>query len=306
MAAPTVSVSQTLDAVLAALLPTFTVFGREEQARFRSYVTDRAGCADASDDEMLAGILSALGIDVVVLEGGADGRVLATHVAPREAGGETKAAGAGRAARKAGSEDKRFERKAKMLDRQFEKERRSADARKRFLEFQRTGLRAEVGAGDRVRVEAADFGRLGEQRRHVVTGVTWKRMSVWHRRQALAAYGGARDGDDAEYAAAVAAALAAADPTAAMRRIAAPEFDKATGCVVRLAPADTKKKKKKKSPKKTAPKEATVKPAPKKRAKAKKSDHSIFTQCRAMRDRQLAARSRSVQFTGDFIAPNNS
>lgn len=312
------SAQDMLDAVLAALLPTYTVFGATEQGFFRDFVAEKVGQPNAPPETLLRAVQQHLGIRVVVLDGG-DGRVLGVRPSPSpDAHAAEEAAAPGPMAPPGDAADRSFQRKVGMLNSRFEREQRSAESRRRFLEFQRTGLRSEIRTGGPGASVA--FGELPRRRRgDLMTGVPWARMSIWHRRQALTAYGPAKPGDDEAYARRVREALEAPDPTRALRGLAAPAFDAPTGRVLRLVPREggaSESETAAPRPERPAGDEPPKKrghaqkrkqrsaPKKKKKKRATNGCAHLLKQCREIRERQRASQERSVKFTGSFISTN--
>lgn len=306
-----------VDAILGALLPTYTAFGPDEQERFRTYCLDRVGGGRAGNDS-LAELLAFVRLDVVVLDS-RSGRIERTDTV-RAPSAPPPAAPAAKPDAKpdAGEVDGR----TRALNRRFAKERRKQESKSRLRAFLRTGIRADINKVEScARMSLDDVSALRDES---AAGMPWSQLSAWHRRRVLEAYlrgegEGGEGEDDPRYAREVAEALSGTDSTHALNRLAAPEYDHATGEVRRLVRASESEaaKKKRGRPKKprapAAADNSSAGKAAKKTRRTKKEAPAaaenggcafLLKQCRAVRRRQVEARARSVRFTGKFVSTN--
>ena len=196
--------------------------------------------------------------------------------------------------------------RTRALNRRFDKERRKQESKARLRAFLRTGIRSDInsvttsshvargGVGPARRVGGGDA-LVAAQR------VAPRRvLEAYLRREGDTSEPGCEgEGDDPLYVREVLDALSGADNTHALNLLAAPEYDHTTGrfCASSARPRRQKEER--------TGDEGEDEDEDEGKGEGGNGGVCVAPeQCRAVRRRQIEARTRSVRFTGNFVSDN--
>ena len=278
-----------LDNVLHGLFPMYSLQSPDQQRDFRQYCAQNIPRSDNevgdTIEDQVSALLSFFNINLLVVNEN-DSSVLHTRVHPQS----TVAKGIMPPACKpfpVPQYDKKTDSTGKhkmqsdimRLDRMFVREHDRIERKRRLNQFLRTGVRADVNRSA-VSDNIGTFQCILDLRNET-TGVKWSNLSAWHRRKAFEDFL-----DRNEEIPLLRKALQSEDPNCILV-LPEPEYDHSTGMITSLSKSDKKPKRL---------------PQRKKTTRAAKAKKGILSQCRKVRENNMAILARSVAFTGNYVA----